>query len=87
MQNGNILASTRNQCSAQAMQTRFQYNAGIHDANAAEQQLFKYQIDERNDLCIAMFKYMENKNEPYPGLDSITNVVMGLGDAGGSRKQ
>ena len=85
MQNGNILASIRNQCSQQAMQTRFRYCAGVNDAHLAKQKLYRDQLDVRNGVATGLFKFMEARTDSYPDLSVMGQIAMGLGDAGATQ--
>ena len=43
-------------------------------------ELIKYQVDSRNNLALAMFKFVEAREDDFPGMGDIAAVVATLGD-------
>ena len=80
--NGQFLAGVKQQTVVNAMKTRFEYARGLVDANTAQQQLYKYQLDTRNDLAVGLFGFMEQRTDSYPDLNKMGEIALGLGDAG-----
>jgi hypothetical protein len=44
-------------------------------------ELIKYQVDSRNQLALAMFGFVERREDDYPGLGDIAATVASLGDS------
>jgi hypothetical protein len=57
--------------------------AAVEGQHHRELELQKYQIDTRNGLLTALFKFMEAREDIGPDLDEIGKLTMSLGDAGG----
>lgn len=45
-----------------------------------EQQFLAYQLDTRNNLALAMFGFVERREDPYPDLGDMAALVTSLGD-------
>ncbi len=85
IRNGEFLARVRQAAIADHIKTRYQYCLGVDQANQQQQRLYQYQLDTRNNLAVALFGFMERREDTYPDLDKMGNIAMGLGDAGATQ--
>ena len=78
-----FLVDVKHRIALSLMQARMeQANArlGIRDR---EEKLMAYQLDTRNNIAMALYGFVERREDTYPGLETITRLVAGLGDSGG----
>jgi hypothetical protein len=52
------------------------------DQNAKEMELMKYQADASNDLMVGLWGFQERREDTYPTLDLIAQLVSQLGNTG-----
>ena len=82
IQNGQFLAAVKDRATADAIQTRFNFTAGQTDANLSKQALYRFQVDARNNLAVAMFNFMERRTDAYPDVGKMGEIAVGLGVSG-----
>lgn len=57
--------------------------AGLQQEHDEWQRLMAYQLDERNKILVGIYGFVERRDDVYPSFESLTQLVTGLGDAGG----
>lgn len=82
IQNGQFLAAVKDRATADAIQTRYNFTAGLTDANLSKQALYRFQVDARNNLAVAMFNFMERRTDAYPDVGKMGEIAVGLGVSG-----
>ena len=48
-------------------------------------QLMQYQADASNRLMVGLFEFQEKREDDYPSLDLVAQLVSQLGDAGATQ--
>ena len=57
--------------------------AGLQGKHAEDMELMKYMLNERNQLMIGLYGFVERRDDVAPKWESMAQMVAGLGDAGG----
>ena len=57
--------------------------AGLAGKHAEDMQLMKYMLDTRNQLLVGLYGFVERRDDIPPSWENLSQVVAGLGDAGG----
>jgi hypothetical protein len=80
--NGTFLSQGLHQLAA--LQTEIDFNnlRTQADQNAREMELMKYQVDTVNNLVVGLFGFQEKREDSYPALDLIAQLVSQMGDEG-----
>lgn len=84
MQRGQFIIDNRKSMALAVMQARMERinsRMGIRDK---EERLMLAQLDGHNNLAQGLWGFVERREDSYPSLESISKIVAGLGDAGGS---
>jgi hypothetical protein len=82
---GEFLAQARYRLCAQWLEATALRERASKTAQEDYEHVFRYFMDERNKLMIGLFGFMERRDDRYPSLDALTQLVSGLGDAGGTQ--
>lgn len=78
---GSELVQARDRGIHLALQARTEYNKGLETDHTQTQRLIGWQLDTRNNLIAGLFRTMEGREDGYPGIESIGQLVGSLGDA------
>lgn len=57
--------------------------AGLQQEHEEWMRLMAYQLDERNKILVGIYGFVENRTDAYPSFEALTQIAVGLGDAGG----
>lgn len=57
--------------------------AGLQQKHDEIMRLMAYQLDERNKILVGLYGFVERREDVGPSFESLTQVAVGLGDAGG----
>lgn len=77
--NGQFLANVRENVIADIMKARFQYTTGLTQAQAKQHELHKFQLDSRNNLATALFRFMGDRKWEKPELQEFAQMVLTVG--------
>jgi len=80
--NGEFLTNGTYRLAALLIENRLNELRLKADRNAQEMELMKYQADASNNLIVGLFGFQEKREDTYPSLDLITQLVSQLGDSG-----
>ncbi len=82
LRNAEFEIQARQQLCAKQMEADLQRLQAIMGTHQEQQQLMKYQIDERSKIAIGLFGFMERRTDGYPDLSSFAQLTQAFGDAG-----
>ena len=57
--------------------------AGLQGKHAEDMELMKYMLNERNQLLIGLYGFVERREDVAPRWEALAEMVAGLGDSGG----
>ena len=80
--NGQFLFGLQERTAAEQLRTRYEFCRGLTESNFYQQQLYRWQLDTRNNLAVGLFGFMERREDEYPDLSKMGEIAIGLGDAG-----
>jgi hypothetical protein len=80
--NGEFVTNETHRLAALLMDTKLNSYRLRVDQNAQEMELMKYQADASNNLMVGLWTFQERRNDMYPSLDLIAQLVSQLGDTG-----
>lgn len=78
------MVETRKQLALTVMQARMARMSARMDIRDREEKLMLTQLDTHTNLAVGLWGFIERRDDEYPGLESITRLIAGLGDTGGS---
>ena len=80
--NGQFLAGSRENVIQDIMKSRFQFAAGLTTAEMEQQKLHKFQLNERNNLAVGLFRYMGDRKWDKPDMQEFGRMIMAVGHSG-----
>jgi hypothetical protein len=83
MQNANTLAEHKHRAIAEMVNTKVQRLEGWKSVAAENMRLMTYQLDERNKLLMAVYAFVERREDIGPQWNDMAKMIAGLGDSGG----
>lgn len=83
MQNSNTLAEHKHRAIAEMVNTKVQRLEGWKGVAAENMRLMTYQLDERNKLLMAVYAFVERRQDIGPEWKDVAQMIAGLGDSGG----
>jgi hypothetical protein len=83
MQNANALAEHKHRAIAEMVNTKVQRLEGWKSVAAENMRLMTYQLDERNKLLMAVYAFVERREDIGPQWNDMAKMIAGLGDSGG----
>lgn len=83
MQNSNTLAEHKHRAIAEMVNTKVQRLEGWKGVAAENMRLMTYQLDERNKLLMAVYAFVERRQDIGPEWNDMAKMIAGLGDSGG----
>jgi hypothetical protein len=83
MQNANTLADHKHKAIAEMVNTKVQRLEGWKSVAAENMRLMTYQLDERNKLLMAVYAFVERRQDIGPEWNDMAKMIAGLGDSGG----
>ena len=83
MTKAQFLVETRKSIAQVISQVRMARVNGRMDIRDKEEKLMTYQLSAHNELAIALWSFIERREDEYPALESISKLITGLGDTGG----
>lgn len=83
MQNANALAEHKHRAIAEMVNTTVQRLEGWKSVAAENMRLMTYQLDERNKLLMAVYSFVERRQDNGPEWNEMSKMIAGLGDSGG----
>ena len=83
MQNANALAEHKHRAIAEMVNTKVQRLEGWKSVAAENMRLMTYQLDERNKLLMAVYAFVERREDIAPQWNDMAKMIAGLGDSGG----
>ena len=83
MQNANTLADHKHRAIAEMVNAKVQRLEGWKGVAAENMRLMTYQLDERNKLLMAVYAFVERRQDIGPEWNDMAKMIAGLGDSGG----
>jgi hypothetical protein len=83
MQNANTLAEHKHRAIVEMMNVSIQRLDGWKDVADQERKLMVYQLDERNKMLMAVYAFVERREDIAPEWRDMAKMIAGLGDSGG----
>jgi len=83
MQNANTLAEHKHRAIAEMVNVKVQRLEGWKSVAAENMRLMTYQLDERNKLLMAVYAFVERRQDIGPEWNDMAKMIAGLGDSGG----
>lgn len=83
MQNANTLADHKHRAIAEMVNAKVQRLEGWKGVAAENMRLMTYQLDERNNLLMAVYAFVERRQDIGPEWNDMAKMIAGLGDSGG----
>lgn len=83
MQNANTLAEHKHRAIAEMVNAKVQRLEGWKGVAAENMRLMTYQLDERNKLLMAIYAFVERRQDIGPEWNDMAKMIAGLGDSGG----
>jgi hypothetical protein len=83
MQNASTLAEHRHRAILEKMNVAAVRLNGLQVKHEETMKLMMYQLDERNQLFIGLYAFVERREDSYPSFESLTQLCTGLGDSAG----
>jgi hypothetical protein len=83
MQNANTLADHKHKAIAEMVNAKVQRLEGWKGVAAENMRLMTYQLDERNKLLMAVYAFVERRQDIGPEWNDMAKMIAGLGDSGG----
>lgn len=83
MQNANTLADHKHRAIAEMVNAKVQRLEGWKGVAAENMRLMTYQLDERNKLLMAVYAFVERREDVGPEWNDMAKMIAGLGDSGG----
>jgi hypothetical protein len=82
--NGEFLTNGTHRLAAMLVEAKLNALRLEQDRNAQDMELMKYQADASNNLMVGLFTFQERRDDMYPSLELIAQLVNQLGDTGAS---
>lgn len=82
LQKGQYLSDLRIKLNVQLMEMAVRKLQMLQGTSQYELELMKYQLGDRNNFLVGMFKVIEGRSDEYPDLTEISKLAFSLGDAG-----
>lgn len=82
LQKGQYLSDLRVKLNVQLMEMAVRKLQMYQGTSQSELELMKYQLDNRNNFLVGMFKVIQDRSDEYPDLTEISKLAFSLGDAG-----
>ncbi len=82
LQKGQYLSDLRVKLNVQLMEMAVRKLQMLQGTSQYELDLMKYQLDNRNNFLIGMFRVIQDRSDEYPDLTEISKLAFSLGDAG-----
>jgi len=82
---GRFMVDTRHKLLVTTMQARSDEMTARLGVRDREEKLMMWQLDTRNNLMMGLTAFMERREDTYPDLDKIAQLVTGLGDSGSTQ--
>jgi hypothetical protein len=83
MQNASTMAEHKHRASLEKMNESAVRIAGLQAKHEEAMKLMMYSLDERNQLFMGLYAFVEKRSDEFPSFDSLTQLVTGLGDSAG----
>jgi len=83
MQNANTLAEHKHRAIVEMMNASIQRLDGWKEVADQERKLMVYQLDERNKMLMAVYAFVERREDIAPEWKDMARMIAGLGDSGG----
>ncbi len=83
LENAEAQLRHKHQAIAELMNVYAARLAGLQGKHAEDMELMKYMVNERNQLLVGLYGFVERRDDVAPQWESLAQMVAGLGDAGG----
>ena len=83
VQNSNTLADHKHKAIAEMVNAKVQRLEGWKSVATENMRLMTYQLDERNKLLMAVYAFVERRQDIGPEWNDMAKMIAGLGDSGG----
>lgn len=83
MQIASSLADHKHKAIVERMNTAASRLDGLRSVHEQNRALMAYQLDERNKLLVGLYSFVERREDAAPEWKDMSQMIAGLGDAGG----